>query len=239
MSKKVTFKIFRFDPDKDKKPRFKKYTFETKKGMTVLDGLFHILRKMDGSIAFRSSCREGVCGSCAIHIAGKYRLACETQIAGLGRTVVLRPLGHMPIIKDLIVDMTGFWNKYKQIKPYLMPGDPDPKSKERVQTEDERKKVDVLIDCILCGACTASCSVSATNPDYLGPAAMMKANRFIQDSRDDAVEERLRIAATENGAFRCHTIFSCQYVCPKDLNPQASIAQLQELALKRAFGKLE
>jgi succinate dehydrogenase / fumarate reductase iron-sulfur subunit len=145
----------------------------------------------------------------------------------------------MPIIKDLIVDMTAFWNKYRQIKPYLMPGDPDPKSRERVQTEDERKKVDVLIDCILCGSCTASCSVSATNPDYLGPAAMMKANRFIQDSRDNAVEERLRIAATENGAFRCHTIFSCQYVCPKDLNPQASIAQLQELALKRAIGKLE
>jgi succinate dehydrogenase / fumarate reductase iron-sulfur subunit len=239
MSKKVTFKIFRFDPDKDKKPCFKKYTFEVKKGMTVLDGLFHILRTMDGSIAFRSSCREGVCGSCAIHIAGKYRLACETQIAGLGRTIVIRPLGHMPIIKDLIVDMTAFWNKYRQIKPYLMPGDPDPKSKERVQTEDERKKVDVLIDCILCGSCTASCSVSATNPDYIGPAAMMKANRFIQDSRDNAVEERLRIAASENGAFRCHTIFSCQYVCPKDLNPQASIAQLQELALKRAFGKLE
>jgi succinate dehydrogenase / fumarate reductase iron-sulfur subunit len=239
MSKKVTFKIFRFDPDKDKKPYFQKYTFEVKKGMTVLDGLFHIQRKIDGSIAFRSSCREGVCGSCAIHIAGKYRLACETQIAGLGRTVVLRPLGHMPIVKDLVVDMTGFWNKYKQIKPYLMPGDPDPKNKERVQTEDERKKVDVLIDCILCGSCTASCSVSATNPDYLGPAALMKANRFIQDSRDDAVEERLRLAANENGAFRCHTIFSCQYVCPKDLNPQASIAELQELAMKRAFGKLE
>jgi succinate dehydrogenase / fumarate reductase iron-sulfur subunit len=237
MSKKVTFKVFRFNPEKDKKPYYKKYKFELIPGMTVLDGLYHILRKIDGSIAFRSSCREGVCGSCAMHISGKYRLACETQIANLGGTVTVSPIAHMPIIKDLVVDMTGFWNKYKKIKPYLMPGEPNPVTKERIQTEDNRKKVDVLIDCILCGSCTSSCSVSATNEDYLGPAALMKANRFIQDSRDNANEERLRLVATENGAFRCHTIFSCQYVCPKDLNPQASIAEIQELARKRAFGK--
>jgi succinate dehydrogenase / fumarate reductase iron-sulfur subunit len=237
MGKKVTFKVFRFDPDVDKRSYYKKYKFEVEHGMTVLDGLFHIQRKMDGSIAFRSSCREGVCGSCAMHIGGKYRLACETQIAGLGRTVTIRPLGHMPIIKDLIVDMKPFWDKYELIRPYLMPGDPDPIDSERVQTEDQRKKINDLVDCILCGACTASCSVTATNPEYLGPAALMKTNRFIQDSRDNAVEERLRLSANENGAFRCHTIFSCQYVCPKDLNPQASIAEIQELALKKSVGK--
>lgn len=235
MSKKVTFKVFRFDPDKDKKPYFKKYKFEPVQGMTVLDGLFHIQRKIDGSIAFRSSCREGVCGSCAMHIGGKYRLACEVQIADLGSSITIRPLGHVPIIKDLIVDMKPFWDKYKQIKPYLMPGDPDPGDRERVQTEDERKDIDVLIDCILCGACSSSCSVSATNEDYLGPAAMMKANRFIRDSRDNAVIERLRLVATENGAYRCHSIFSCQYVCPKDLNPQASIQEIQKHGVEKVF----
>ncbi len=235
MAKKVTFKVFRFDPDKDKKPYFKKYTFEPEKGMTILEGLFHIQRKIDGSIAFRSSCREGVCGSCAMHINGKYRLACETQIAGLGSSITVRPLGHMNIIKDLVVDMKPFWDKYKQIKPYLMPGDPDPVDRERVQTEDERKNIDVLIDCILCASCTASCSVTATNPDYIGPAALMKANRFLRDSRDQAEVERLRISATEDGAYRCHTIFSCQYVCPKDLNPQQSIKEIQELGVKKVI----
>ncbi|MBN2135863.1 MAG: succinate dehydrogenase iron-sulfur subunit [Acidobacteria bacterium] len=239
MSKEVTFKVFRFDPEKDKKPYFQKYAFEPRQGMTILDGLFHIQRKIDGSIAFRSSCREGVCGSCAMHIGGKYRLACETQIKGLGKNITIRPLAHVPIIKDLVVDMKPFWNKYKSVKPYLMPGDPDPASHERIQSEDERKKIDVLIDCILCGACTSSCSVTATNEDYLGPAALMKANRFIRDTRDNATDERLRLVATENGAYRCHTIFSCQYVCPKDLNPQASIQEIQELGVKRILKEKE
>jgi succinate dehydrogenase / fumarate reductase iron-sulfur subunit len=228
-----TFKVFRFDPEKDKSHRFDTFEVPTFPHITVLDGLFYIQDNLDGSVAFRSSCRAGVCGSCAMHINGKYRLACETQVSLLGgSTVSIRPLAHLPIIRDIFVDMTNFWKMYKRIKPYLMPGSEHPE-KERLQTADERKHIDILVDCILCSACYSSCPVVATDSDYLGPAALLKADRFLQDSRDQADEERLTIINGDHGAFRCHTIFNCQKVCPKDLDPTGAIADLK---MKRIFG---
>lgn len=230
---KVYFKIQRFDPDKEKSPRWQTYEVPFAAGMTVLDGLNWIQGNQDGSLAYRSSCRAGVCGSCAMHINGRYRLACETQIKNLsGDTVTLRPLGHLPVIRDLVVDMKPFWDKYKYIKPYLMPGNPDPE-KERIQTADERSKIDKMIDCILCCACYSSCNLTELDKEYVGPAAFLKANRFLQDSRDNAVEERLSLVDGDHGVWRCHTIFNCQEVCPKDLNPAGGIAMLKREAIRR------
>lgn len=229
-----TFKIFRFDPDADPAPRFDTYAVpEFKKGLTVLEGLFYIQEKIDGSVAFRASCREGVCGSCAMHINGKYRLACETQAAGLAsETITIQPLGHLPVLRDLVVDMEPFFAKYKSIKPFLMPGSPAPE-RERPQSASEHAKMLPAIDCILCSCCHASCTVTATDPEYLGPAALLWADRFIRDSRDTADDERLDLVDGVHGVWRCHTIFSCQEVCPRDLDPTGAIADLKRRALKR------
>lgn len=226
---KIFFKVMRFDPFKDRKPRMEKYEVPLAPFMTVLDGLFYIQGYIDGSLAFRSSCRAGVCGSCTVHINGKYRLACETQLKNLNSdTVVVLPMAHMPVIKDLFVDMTKFWKHYKEIRPYLIPGSPPPE-KERHQSIDQRKKLDGLIDCILCGSCYAACDVAGTDSDYKGPAALLKANRFFQDSRDCAKVERIELVDGEHGIWRCRSIFNCQIVCPKDLDPAGNI-----MALKRA-----
>ena len=232
MAEKYTYKILRFDPQDNKEPHWD--TFEVPKvrdGMTVLDGLIYIQQYLDGSLGFRTSCRAGVCGSCAMHINGRYRLACETQISLLGTTTItIRPLSHLPIIKDLVVDMNPFYEKYEKIKPYLMPGkNAEPADMERLQSRSDREKLDNIIDCILCGACYASCPMTAADPEYLGPAALMKANRFVVDSRDDNVEERLSIVGDEHGIFRCHTAFNCTEVCPKHLDPAGSIAHLKRL----------
>ena len=233
---KRTFKIFRYDSSKDEPPRFQSFEVPGEKGMTVLEGLIYIQNYLDGSLAFRSSCRAGVCGSCAMHINGIYRLACETQIFSLkSKTVTIRPMAHLKVIKDLFVDLKPFWEKYKLIKPYLIPGDPPPE-RERIQTPDERLRLEGLIDCILCGACYASCPVGETHPEYLGPAVLLKVNRFVQDSRDNAEEERLDAVSGFNGVFRCHTIFNCQEVCPKELDPTGSIADLKRKIMVKKFG---
>lgn len=231
----VTFKVFRFNPDNDKKHYFDTFSIPFTKGMTVLDGLFYIQRRMDGSLAFRVSCRAGVCGSCSMHINGKYRLACETQVGLLGGNITVRPLSHLPIFKDLFVDFKPFWDKYKYIKPYLIPGNTADET-ERLQTQDDRKKIDLIIDCILCSSCYSSCTMTATHKDYLGPAALLKVNRFVQDTRDNATTERLDVASGNDGVFRCHTIYNCQYVCPKDLDPTGAIANLKRKIVAKDFG---
>lgn len=220
------FKIFRFDPDKDKKARFETYKIEWVPGQTVLDGLNYIRDNIDGSLAYRSSCREGVCGSCAMHINGKYCLACEQQLKVLPDTIKIRPLANLKIIKDLYVDMTQFWKKYKAIKPYLI-GEESTTGKERIQSPDDRAHLDKVIDCILCASCYAACGMNALDDEYLGPAALAKVNRFYLDSRDHAKEERLALVADEHGVFRCHTMFNCQVACPKEVDPTANIANLK------------
>lgn len=230
----VIFKIQRFDPDIDKKPYFKEYKIPVPTGMTILDGLSYIQEHVDGTIAFRSSCRAGVCGSCGMHINGKFRLACETQVVLLkSKVITIKPLSHMRILKDLIVDMEPFWEKYRSIKPYLSPGEPHGEL-ERIQTQDDREKLENLIDCILCTCCHASCSVTGTDTDYLGPAVLLKANRFVQDSRDKARDQRLDLIGGDHGVWRCHTIYNCQVACPKSLDPTGSIANLKRKAIDKS-----
>ncbi|MCX7945334.1 MAG: succinate dehydrogenase/fumarate reductase iron-sulfur subunit [Deltaproteobacteria bacterium] len=231
---KVIFEVFRFIPEENKSPYFERFEVPYTKGMTVLQGLLYIQSKLDGSLGCRFACRAGICGSCAMHINGVYRLACETQISLLGEIVRVRPLGHLPIIKDLVVDMTEFWNKYKQIKPYLIHSSSLPE-REFLQSVDDREKLTKIVDCILCGACYAACPVVGTHKDYIGPHAFTKANRFIRDSRDNGTLERLRIVGGEDGIFRCHTVFSCQEVCPKDIDPSGSISELKMLTTRLAF----
>lgn len=220
------FSVFRYDPDKGAEARFDTYTVPDIKGMTVLEGLFYILEELDPTLAFRCSCREAVCGSCAMHINGQYRLACKTQVKSLKEPIVVRPLAHMPVIRDMVVDMTQFWANYRQIKPYLIPRDKAPE-KEYLQTPEQRKRLDHHVDCILCAACYGSCPVANGDPEYLGPHALLKALRFIEDSRDGAASERLAIVAKDTGVFRCHTIFNCQKVCPRDLDPTGAISKLK------------
>ena len=237
--KDAKFKIFRFDPDKDDKPYFENFTVPCKKGETVLGALFEIQDRIDGSLQFRFSCRAGVCGSCGMHINGAYRLACETQVSAMSQPIKLQPMSNMPVIKDLVVDMTEFWKKYRLIEPFLKPGRIDT-DKELPQTADEREKLGNSINCILCGACSSSCTMTMTNEAYLGPAALLKAWRFVADSRDRSYVERLESVDGLDGVWRCHTIFNCQLACPKDLDPTGAIASLKrEIIKKKVFGKRE
>ncbi|MDR4509950.1 MAG: succinate dehydrogenase iron-sulfur subunit [Candidatus Brocadiaceae bacterium] len=231
---KIFFHVFRFDPDKDKRPYFQKFEIPfARKDLTVLEGLFSIQQRMDHSLAFRSSCRAAVCGSCAMHINGKYRLACNTLISKLkSKNITVRPLSHMAIYKDLFVDMKPFWEKYEQVKPYFVPGKPPPEKQEQIQSSEERTKIDRLIDCILCACCHSSCPITASHEKYLGPMALLHVDRFISDTRDGIKKERLAMVNDEYGVWRCHTVFNCQEVCPKNLNPTGSIAHLKREIMK-------
>lgn len=232
---KATLRVFRFDPDVDKEPRFDTFEVSARPGMTVLEALFDILDNQDGSLAFRYTCRGAVCGSCAMFINGSYRLACQTQLANLKGVILVNPLPHVGIIKDLVVDMDPFFQNYERVMPYLLNDSPPPE-KERIQSVAQRKKFDEMIDCILCGSCYSSCPMVWTNKSYLGPSALTKAYRFVADSRDDAVKERLAIVGGEDGVFRCRTIFNCVEACPKKINPTYSI---QELKKKTVVNRLK
>lgn len=229
---KVRFKVFRFDPDKDSQPHYDFFSVSLREGMTVLEGLFDILEKQDNSLAFRYSCRGAVCGSCAMFISGAYRLACQTQIARLkGEVITVSPLPRLGVIKDLVVDMAPFFEKYERIMPYLQAGTPP--EKEYLQSPRQRKALNEVIDCILCGACYSACPMTWTNRDYLGPAALAKVYRFVADSRDEAAAERLRQVEDENGLWRCHTVFNCEEACPKKVRQPYAIQQLRRKTLTR------
>lgn len=228
----ILFNVFRFDPDKDKEPRFQEYKVPNRKGLTVLDALYWIQDQEDPSLCFRSACRAAVCGSCAMHIGGRYRLACETpaDIKGEGPTTV-RPLAHLPVLRDLVVDMDRFFDAYKQVIPYLLTTE-DPPEKEIHQSQSDRARLDEIIDCILCSSCYAACPMTGSDPKYIGPAALLQTNRFVLDSRDDAVEQRLELVSDEHGVWRCHTAFNCSLACPKSLDPAGSIAHLKRSSYK-------
>ena len=227
---KVTLKVYRFDPDLDKEARIEVYDIPWTDGMTVLDTLFWVLERVDGTLAFRFSCREGICGACALFINGSYRLACETQVARLldeGRTEIhVMPLPHLPVIKDLVVDMARFWANYESIAPWIVARAKAPE-RERLQSPKDRKRIDEYVGCILCGSCFSACPASWTDKDYLGPNAMMKTWRWVDDTRDAAKDERLGLVAGEKGAWRCHTVFNCVEACPKKVNQAAAIQGLK------------
>ncbi|MDH3365324.1 MAG: succinate dehydrogenase iron-sulfur subunit [Thermoplasmata archaeon] len=235
----LTIKVQRCDPAVDNQPYWQKYVVKTRPAMTVLDALFEILNHQDGTLSFRYCCRAGVCGSCAMVIGGRIRLACETQVNQFigKKELLLSPLPHQKIVKDLAVDYEHFFDRIKEVKPYLIGKEPYPE-REYIQMPKEREPINEPIDCILCGSCTSSCTVAWTNSDYIGPAALMKAYRFYADTRDIAKDERLDVIESENGVYRCHTIFNCVEVCPKKLNPTETIQKLKIKATKRRlFGR--
>jgi succinate dehydrogenase / fumarate reductase iron-sulfur subunit len=226
--------ILRFDPAKTVQPRYETYEVTATKDTTVLEALFRILETQDHTLAFRYSCRSAVCGSCAMFINGRYRLACSTLISETGRKIIVQPLPHMPIIKDLVVDLTTFFEKYKVIKPYVVPVKPPPE-REWIQSPHQRSKINDSTDCILCASCYSSCPIVWTGKKYLGPAAILWAYRFAADSRDGILRDRVEVVGAEDGVWRCHTIFNCTEACPKSLNPARFVESLKRTATKETL----
>ena len=230
---KMHFKIYRFNPDVDQKPYMQDYHVELEPSdKKLLDALVR-LKVVDDTLTFRRSCREGVCGSDAMNINGKNGLACITDVASLKQPVEIRPLPGLPVIRDLIVDMTQFFKQYHSIKPYLVSEGPKP-DRERLQSPEDRKELDGLYECILCACCSTSCPSFWWNPDkFVGPAGLLAAYRFIADTRDEATAERLDNLEDPYRLFRCHTIMNCVDVCPKELNPTKAIGKIKDLMVKR------
>lgn len=230
-----TFRIFRFNPEEGGSPHYDEFTIPVEPMWTILDALNYIKWHRDGSLAFRRSCRHGICGSCAMTVHGHNRLACETQLEILKKEPIeVEPLRSFPVIKDLVVDMDDFFERYETVKPYFIAGTP-PTDKERLQSPEERKLLDDCWECILCGACTSSCPSYWADKDFLGPAALLKAYRFIFDSRDQGTEERMAALDNKHGLWRCHTIFNCAEACPKSLNPTRAISQLKKKVIAEKF----
>lgn len=229
----MQFSIYRYDPDKNKKPYMQDYTLtlEAGKDMMLLDAL-EALKAQDQTLSFRRSCREGVCGSDGMNINGKNALACVTQLSTLKSPIVLRPLPGLPVIRDLVVDMEPFYRQYEKAKPYLI-NDKEPPAKERLQSPSEREQLDGLYECILCACCTSACPSYWWNPDkFLGPAALLWLCRFLVDNRDEAKEQRLAELNDLFSLFRCRTIMNCTSVCPKGLNPAKAIGHIRTMMLK-------
>jgi succinate dehydrogenase / fumarate reductase iron-sulfur subunit len=228
------FQIYRFDPDSDAAPRMQPYDLEVGGDDRMLLDVLIRLKAIDPSLSFRRSCREGVCGSDAMNINGKNGLACVTNMRSLPTTVVLKPLPGLPVIRDLFVDMTGFFKQYHSIKPWLVNGDPPPET-ERLQSPEARDELNGLYECILCGCCSSACPSFWWNPDkYVGPAGLLQAYRFLVDSRDQATGERLDDLEDPYRLFRCRTILNCTDVCPKGLNPAHAIGKIKEMMIRRA-----
>jgi len=230
----MKFQIQRYNPDADQKPHMQTYDFEPGPGdVMLLDALIRI-KSMDDTLSLRRSCREGICGSDAMNINGKNGLACVTKLVDLKSPVVIKPMPGLPIIRDLIVDMTQFFAQYHSVQPYVINGDPPPE-KERLQSPRERAELDGLYECILCACCSTACPSFWWNPDkFVGPAGLLQAYRFIADSRDQAVNQRLDDLEDPYRLFRCHTIMNCVDVCPKGLNPTAAIGKIKALLVKRS-----
>jgi len=226
-----TFKLFRYNPDTDKRPRFQEYEIDLDAcGPMMLDAVIKIKDEVDPTVAFRRSCREGICGSCAMNINGKNGLACLTSIPEGGEAVEVQPLPHMYVVKDLVPDLTNFYNQYKSIEPWLKRKTPKAKGqKEHLQSKEDRAKLDGMYECILCACCATSCPSYWWNPDtYLGPAVLMQAYRWIADSRDEYTAERLAQINDTMGLYRCHGILNCTSCCPKGLDPATAIKKMKE-----------
>ena len=229
-----TFKIQRFNPDKDKKPHYEEYRVELEQTDRVLDGLNEIKWRQDGTLTYRRSCAHGVCGSDAMRINGRNRLACKVLIKDLPDHVTIEPMLGFTVIKDLVVDLEPFFEKYRSIAPYLINDTPAPHDAERLQSPEDRAKYDDGTKCILCAACTTSCPPFWANKEFVGPAAIVNAHRFIFDSRDEGAEERLAVLNSRNGVWRCRTVFNCTDACPRDIEITRAIEDVKRTLL---FGK--
>ena len=229
------FKVYRYDPDNGENPRVDTYRIDMDDcGPMVLDALIKIKNELDPTLAFRRSCREGICGSCSMNINGSNRLACLQPVGELKGAAAVYPLPHMPVVKDLVPDLTGFYAQYASIKPWLQAQTPPPPDRERLQSKEDQEKINEPSACILCACCSTSCPSYWWNPErYLGPAALLQAYRWIVDSRDESTGERLDALEDPFRLYRCHTILNCTEACPKDLNPGRAIAKIKKLMVER------
>ena len=230
-----TFKVYRWDPDSGENPRTDLYTIDLDKcGPMVLDAIIYIKNEIDPSLTFRRSCREGICGSCAMNIDGTNTLACTKSIKSVKKDISIYPLPHMQVRKDLVPDLNNFYKQYASVKPWLQSKTKAPAKKERLQSKQERAKVDGLYECILCACCSTSCPSYWWNSDkYLGPATLLQSYRWLVDSRDDATDERLDELEGPFKLFRCHTIMNCTNSCPKGLNPAKAISEIKKMMVAR------
>lgn len=222
----VTLRIRRYDPESDERARYEEHTLDVEPTDRVLDVLNHIKWYIDGTLTYRASCAHGICGSDAMLINGVNRLACKVLVKDMGPRITVEPLRGFPVIKDLLVDMEGFFAAYRTVKPWLINDDPAP-TFERRQSPKERELYDDTTKCILCASCTTSCPMFWANPGYIGPAAIVNAHRFIFDSRDKAGKERLEILNARDGVWRCRTIFNCTDACPRDIEVTRAIAEVK------------
>ena len=223
----VKVKVFRFDPEIDKKPHYETYKIEAQPTDRVLDMLEYIKGTFDGSLAFRRSCAHGICGSDGMRINGRNYLACKALLKDLhSRNITVEPLMGLRVIKDLIVDMEPFFDNYRRVLPYFV-NDEAPPPQERLQSPEQRERFDDTTKCILCACCTTSCPSFWANDQYVGPAAIVAAHRFIFDSRDQAGAERLRILNDQFGVYRCHTIFNCTIACPREIEITQAIGEVK------------
>ena len=235
-----TFKVYRFDPSTGENPRLDTYEVDVSDVSMVLDGLIKIKDKMDPSLAFRRSCREGVCGSCAFNINGANTLACTASLQDLGDgDITVYPLPHQPVVKDLVTDLSNFYKQHAYIEPFLQAKEEEPDT-EWTQSQEDRAKLDGLYECILCACCSTSCPSYWWNgekeggeEEYLGPAALLQSYRWLADSRDQHANERLNKLEDEFKLYRCHTIMNCAQVCPKHLNPAKAIAEIKKMMVTR------
>ncbi|MES2917716.1 MAG: succinate dehydrogenase iron-sulfur subunit [Pseudomonadota bacterium] len=232
MSDVRIFEVYRYDPDKDEAPYMQTYELDITGSRMLLDVLIQ-LKQVDETLSFRRSCREGICGSDGMNINGKNGLACLINMKTLPKKVVIKPLPGLPVIRDLVVDMTMFYNQYEKVQPYLINNTPAP-AEERLQSPEERETLDGLYECILCACCSTSCPSFWWNPDkFLGPSALIWAYRFLGDSRDTATAERLEKLADPFSIFRCRGIMNCISVCPKGLNPTKAIGHIRNMLLSQ------
>ena len=229
-----TFHIYRWSPDDDRNPRLDTYEIDTDScGPMVLDALIKIKNEIDPTLTFRRSCREGVCGSCAMNIDGGNTLACTRGMYEIKGDIKIYPLPHLEVVKDLVPDLNNFYAQYASIKPYLQTVSPEPQ-KEWLQSYEDRQKLDGLYECILCACCSSSCPSYWWNGDrYLGPAALLQAYRWLIDSRDEATGERLDDLEDPFRLYRCITILNCAQACPKGLNPAKAIAEIKKMMVER------
>ncbi len=225
-----TFQVYRWDPDSGENPRVDRYDVDLDQcGPMILDAIIYIKNHIDPTLTFRRSCREGICGSCAMNIGGTNTLACTKAIDDFKGDIKIYPLPHMQVVKDLVPDMTNFYAQHAAIKPWIHTESPPPPDKERLQSPQEREKLDGLYECIMCACCSTSCPSYWWNSDrYLGPAILLQAYRWLADSRDEAKGERLDELEDPFRVYRCHTIMNCTSACPKGLNPAKAIAEIKK-----------
>lgn len=236
-ARKKTFRIYRWDPESGNNPTLDTYEINLDNcGPMVLDAIIYIKNELDSTLTFRRSCREGICGSCAMNIGGTNTLACTKAIDDYSGDISIYPLPHMPVVKDLVPDLTNFYAQYASIKPWIQTQSAPPPDRERLQSKEDRARLDGLYECILCACCSTSCPSYWWNGDrYLGPAVLLQAYRWIADSRDENTGERLDELEDPFRLYRCHTIMNCTNTCPKSLNPAKAIAEIKKLLVTRTM----